>query len=109
MVGKRIKELRKQKKLSQMELADIINSAGDVIGRYERGTTSPSIETTIKIANALDVSLDYLVGKIETELNNEMLHRLEQIAEQPEEEREFIYRVVDFLLQDYRNRKIYSK
>ena len=105
MVGNRIKDLRKKKKLSQIELAEIINSAGDVIGRYERGNSSPSIETAIKIAEALDVSLDYLVGKIDIELNHEMLYRLEQVATQPKEEREFIYRMVDFLLQECGRRR----
>jgi transcriptional regulator with XRE-family HTH domain len=102
MVGNRIKDLRKKKKLSQIELAEIIDSAGDVIGRYERGNSSPSIETAIKIADALDVSLDYLAGKIDIELNHEMLFRVEQIAKRSKEEREFIYRMIDFLLEDYR-------
>jgi transcriptional regulator with XRE-family HTH domain len=39
------------------------DSMGDIIGKYERNEVKPSIEVAAKIANALEVSLDYLVGK----------------------------------------------
>ena len=102
MVGKRIKEVRKSKKLLQAELGALVGTSGDIIGRYERGKMSPSIETTVKIAEALEVSVDYLVGKIDIELNNEMIYRLEKIAERPKKEREFMYSVIDFMLQEYK-------
>ncbi len=35
MVGKKIREVRKNRKLSQAELGTLLNTSGDVIGRYE--------------------------------------------------------------------------
>jgi len=55
--------IRKKKKLSQAALGKAIGTSGDVIGRYERGDIKPSIEVVSKIANALEVSVDYLIGK----------------------------------------------
>jgi transcriptional regulator with XRE-family HTH domain len=54
--------LRKKKNLSQAELGKMIGTSADVIDRYERDIT-PSIEGVAKIADALEVSVDYLIGK----------------------------------------------
>jgi len=35
----------------------------DIIGKYERGENSPSIEMAIKLSDVLSVSVDYLLGK----------------------------------------------
>jgi transcriptional regulator with XRE-family HTH domain len=55
--------IRKKKGLSQADLGKMIGTSGDVIGRYERGDISPSVEVVSKIADALEVSVDYLLGK----------------------------------------------
>jgi transcriptional regulator with XRE-family HTH domain len=60
--GKRLGEVRKLKKMSQDELAKKLNVHGAVIGRYERDEVKPSIEVVATVAEALEVSLDYLVG-----------------------------------------------
>lgn len=56
-------QLRKEKNLSREGLAKMICTSGPIIGRYERGDMMPSIEIATKIADALEVSLDFLVGK----------------------------------------------
>ena len=61
-LGQNIANLRKAKKLSQNELGKQAKTSGDLIGRYERDEVKPSIDVAKKIANALGVSLDYLVG-----------------------------------------------
>jgi transcriptional regulator with XRE-family HTH domain len=48
--------------MSQDELAKKLDVHGAVIGRYERDEVKPSIEMAAAIAEALEVSLDYLVG-----------------------------------------------
>jgi transcriptional regulator with XRE-family HTH domain len=60
--GDKITLMRKQKKLSQAELGKFAGINGDIVGKYERDKMKPSIETAKKLADALDVSLDYLVG-----------------------------------------------
>ena len=62
--GKKISEVRKQKKMSQDKLAKAIGTLAVTVGRYERDEAKPSIEVAAKIANALEVSLDYLAGNI---------------------------------------------
>lgn len=61
--GKRLLEARKRKDISPDELAQHLGTKGLVIGRYERDEMNPSIEVTSKMAELLDVSLDYFAGK----------------------------------------------
>jgi transcriptional regulator with XRE-family HTH domain len=60
--GKIIASLRDKKGFSQTELADKSGVSRVMIGKYERGEALPSIDAAKKIADALEVSLDYLVG-----------------------------------------------
>lgn len=64
----RIKELRKDKGISQAELADRAGVSRQAISFYEKGKRHPKIETWQKIANALDTSIPYARGEINTEL-----------------------------------------
>lgn len=61
-IGEKIITLRKQKNLSQTDLGKAAGVSREIIGRYERGEVMPSIEVAAKIADTLDVSLDYLAG-----------------------------------------------
>ena len=61
-MAKRLHELRKEKGLSQPELGRLIGTSGAIIGRYERGEMTPSVEVAKKLADALEVTLDYLVA-----------------------------------------------
>lgn len=59
-IGDKITDLRKQKNMNQTELGKAAGVSREIIGRYERNEVMPSIEVAAKIAEALDVSLDYL-------------------------------------------------
>ena len=106
--GARIATLRKNKRLSQQELGRMASTSGDLIGRYERDEVKPSIEVVIKLADALGVSLDFLAGKTELELDKQALQRVEQISLLPEDEKSQIYKVVDALLRDFKAKQTYS-
>lgn len=69
-VGKTIKRLRKEKKISQEFLADVINSHQVYISEIERGLKIPSLPILNEIANAFGISLTDLVSLIEQELQN---------------------------------------
>ncbi|MCQ2602802.1 MAG: helix-turn-helix domain-containing protein [Clostridia bacterium] len=58
-----LKELRKINRLTQKELAALINATDDQIYFWEKGKSEPCIEDLIKLANIFDVSLDELVGR----------------------------------------------
>lgn len=65
-LGKRIRKYRRAAKLTQRELAELIDCSDGHIGHIERAVGIPSLETVVKIANALQVSLDQLVlGSLE--------------------------------------------
>ena len=108
MIGKKIAEVRKSKKLSQSALGKLVGTSGDVIGRYEREVISPSIEAVVKIAEGLGVSIDYLVGKTSTLLDDKTLERFERIGAMPNEEKKTILKVIDALIRDYSTRQAYQ-
>ena len=56
-IGNRIKKLRKEKKISQEKLAELIDKSTDSISNVERGIFLPRIETAQEIADALGVDL----------------------------------------------------
>lgn len=61
--GERLKELRMEQKMSQMDLAERIHVAQTTIGMYEMGKREPSFEKLELLANLFSVSLDYLMGR----------------------------------------------
>jgi transcriptional regulator with XRE-family HTH domain len=79
-----------------------------VIGRYERGDIKPSIEVVQKIADALEVSIDYLVGKTSILLDKQTLDRIENIAQLPEEKRSYVFELIDMCLRDFKAKRAYA-
>ena len=106
--GQNMMLLRKKKKLSQAALGKVIGTSGDVIGRYERGDIKPSVEVVTKIADALEVSIDYLVGKTKLELDNNTWRRMEEISKLPKDKRAYILGLVDMALRDYKTQQAYA-
>lgn len=101
--------LRKKKGVSQAELGKMIGTSGDVIGRYERGDISPSIEAVAKIADALEVSVDYLIGKTKMELDKDTMRRFEDISSLSDENKNFVLNMIDMALRDFKTKKAYAK
>jgi transcriptional regulator with XRE-family HTH domain len=110
--GKRITALRKERKMTQDELAKLLKTSISVIGRYERDEMTPSIEVAKKIAGYLNTTVGYLLGETEeTDLfkDPDMLDRLNDIVELPEKEKEALLMSVDAFLRDAKTRKAYKK
>ncbi len=61
--AERLTELRKQYKYTQRQMADILSISQPSYIRYENGTSEPTQENLVKIADAFDVSVDYLLGR----------------------------------------------
>ena len=59
----KIKELRISQGLSLKALGKAVGVSGVAIGRWERKTRIPTIETLILFANYFNVSTDYLLGR----------------------------------------------
>jgi transcriptional regulator with XRE-family HTH domain len=62
MLGERIKNLRMNKNLSQVDLAKCLGVTKQSVSNWENENIMPSIEMLIKIANYFSVSTDYLLG-----------------------------------------------
>ena len=61
--AERLTVLRKQYKYTQRQMADILGISQPSYIRYENDTSEPTQENLVKIADAFDVSVDYLLGR----------------------------------------------
>lgn len=69
--SKKLKELRLSRKWSQTDLCEKIGVRQSMITQYENGSSVPSVEMLITIAEVFDVSIDYLVGASKNKANFE--------------------------------------
>ena len=107
--GDRIVQIRKEKGISREDLGKMVGTSGAIIGRYERNDMKPSIEIATKIASALHVSLDFLVGNSSLIIkDNKILERLESIATMPDNEKSQLFNVIDAYIRDFKTRQAYS-
>jgi transcriptional regulator with XRE-family HTH domain len=106
--GNRLGEVRKEKKISQDALAKKIGAHGAVIGRYERDEVKPSIEMASQIAEALEVSLDYLVGNTSLILDKGIVKRIQDIQLLDKENKNHLFALMDAFLRDYKAKQAYG-
>lgn len=93
--GSIVVELRKEQKISQTDLATQLGIHKNVLGRYERNEVLPSIEIARKIADILDVSLDYLTGKVDVEIDKDIQKLILEVSKFDEEDRKNIFSVIE--------------
>lgn len=62
MFSERFEKLRKEKKLTQKQVADVLNYGSSAISGYESGRTMPNMCDLIRLALFFEVSVDYLIG-----------------------------------------------
>lgn len=63
--GKRIRQLRMNRKITQQQMADKLCISLNGYQKYEQGERFPSEDTLIRIADILNTSIDYLLGRDE--------------------------------------------
>ena len=94
--GQRITYARKQVKMTQADLGKAVGTSGDIIGKYERDEIKPSIDTAAKIADALNVTLDYLVKDAEYQnIDGDALKRLKLLEKLSAEDKSHIFALMD--------------
>ncbi len=96
--GKRLTEVRKDKKMSQDEVGKLVGVHGAVIGRYEREEVKPSIEMATQLAEVLGVSLDYLVGSTDVLLEKSIVSKILDIQKLKENDRQHVFALLDAFL-----------
>lgn len=99
--SERLKELRKQAHLTQVELASKLGIVQSSYADWERGKKKPTQDNLVKIAQILNVSVDYLVGNSEEkadELDNiELLFRMNSKGLTDEEKDIFRKELIEFM------------
>jgi len=99
--GKKLRECRETKKISQSELARLLNTNHSIIGKYERDEVKPTIDVVKKLADTLDTTAGYLLG--ETQDANllkdpDMMKRFNEVNELPEEDKNCVFSMMDAFL-----------
>ncbi len=70
MLNEKIKELRKAKRVSQVEMASALGLTKQCVSNWENDNIQPSIEMLVKIADYFGVTTDYLLCRSETDIIN---------------------------------------
>ena len=105
--AERLKLLRQARGLSQTRLAELLGILARTYNRWERGGHVPHAEMLVKIADALQVSVDELLGRreptAEPKIRNPDLHQLvHEVDELPDEEQRALIVVMDGLVRKSR-------
>ena len=109
-----IKQLRKKKKLTQQQIADVLQMHRSNYSKVENGERELSISSVVALADFFNLSLDELVKgsdikKIQPPLKREsILHQLEKIQELEEEDRRAVSRVLDAMLNSNHLKKFFE-
>ena len=84
MLNENIKKIRKNKRVTQEELAVKVNVVRQTVSKWEKGLSVPDAEALQRIADALDVSVEELLGaEVNVKTNqNEIAEQLAKINEQ---------------------------
>ena len=107
--GKKIAALRKERTLTQQELAKMLSTSISVIGRYERDEMTPSVEVAKKIASFLDTTVGYLLGEMENAdlfKDPAMLTRLSEIEDMNDSDKSHILHVLDGFIKSVKLKNI---
>ena len=101
--GKKLRECREAKNLSQNEVAKLLNTNHSIIGKYERDEVKPTIDVIKKLAKVLVTTPTFLLGDTEDLdilKDPAMLKRLNEIASFSEEDRNHILYTLDALIKN---------
>ena len=82
MLGEKIKKYREEKKMTQVEVAEVLGVKPATISKYEAGTLEPNIESLKKLAELFEVSVDELLKEDEFDVSK--INVLEVLREQKE-------------------------
>jgi transcriptional regulator with XRE-family HTH domain len=101
--------LRKERNWSQTELSKLVGCSRELISKYEKGLTTPSIDFAKKIADAFGVTIDYLAGEGQNAtFDKKMLQRIQALQNLDKEIQEKVFFVIDAILRDTQTQQAYS-
>lgn len=80
LFGDRLKELRKEKKITQPELANMLGVTFSTVSAWEVGKAQPSYDILVKLAQYFGVTTDYLLGLNQEDKSN--IEKLKQVLKE---------------------------
>jgi transcriptional regulator with XRE-family HTH domain len=109
-LGEKIKIARLKVKLSQSQLSEVADTHQKNISKYEKDLVIPSAVTLKKIADALDVTTDYLLG--DENSNNikdtALLKQFKEIDKMNDEDKNALTKVISAFIRDTHARQTYA-
>jgi transcriptional regulator with XRE-family HTH domain len=101
-LGRRIKQLRKDKQLTQKQLAKEIGSSPGQLNKYESGLNTPPVDKLLMLAEVFECSLDYLIAGQnigEAPVSSQRLAmRFKQLDELTTDEKEVVIKMLDAMI-----------
>ncbi len=109
-LGERIKICRQKKKMSQQDLGSISETHQKNISKYEQNMVVPSAITLKKIADALEVTTDYLLGGDNDNIIKDikLLAYFKAIDTMPDDIKDSLLKVIDAYIRDYKTQQAYA-
>jgi len=102
-IGRRIKEIRKEKKIPQERLAEMIGISPNYLSALERGAYNIKLDTLVQIIDCLDVTADDIFrGVIKNGYQNHASRLTDEVAKLPPDEQERIFVVLEALIKTAR-------
>lgn len=113
-LGRHLREIRKERRLTQQQLAELLDVQQRVISRWETGVAKPHLNHIVQVAKVLEVSLDKLVFGDEDEapepsfeIRNRRLKELcKQVDDLDQADQDVICHVMDSLIRKERIRQV---
>lgn len=101
VIGKRLADLRKEKGITQKQLADRLGLTQPMVSEYERGSLRLHGEMIIQITEILGISADDLLGRTKIAprpKSGRLMKRLQQIDQLPKRDQDAVLRTIDAFL-----------
>nr|WP_319393640.1 helix-turn-helix transcriptional regulator [uncultured Desulfobacter sp.] len=101
-LGDKLKALRKQRRLTQKELAGMLDIGISQLNKYESGMHTPPIKKLIQLSNIFDTTLDYLVKGRKADMedlhNSKFIKRFKEIEHFDVEEQDAVLKILDAMI-----------
>jgi transcriptional regulator with XRE-family HTH domain len=107
--GERILLLRKRKNLSQKQLAEHLDVDQKELSEWEGDNSYPSFDMAIKLADELDISLDYLACRIDQQPDKKWIQWAAEIPDLSEKTKKTLFYTVEVCINVDKTDRIYNK
>lgn len=93
----RLRKMRRERNYTQEQLGRLVSVTKVSISCYENGSRTPEMETLQRLADALDVSVDYLLGRTDEQEEAQVCQWVDEILRAPKEYRDELRKIWDII------------